>query len=177
MIIRHPDKIRIGNRVFIDDYSFLDARGAGQEGVVIDDDVIIGRGSYIQAKVGPIHIGRGTEVGSGSVVVSQGGVDIGEEVSIGGGCEISGGMFRIPPNESAQYERYSNGPVRIGKRCLLAMGVIVLDNVTVGEGTMVGAGAVVSTSVPPNSIISHRPPMLFRNPKLDESALTSEGAE
>jgi acetyltransferase-like isoleucine patch superfamily enzyme len=170
VVLRHANKIRIGARVIIDDYSFLDARGAGEDGIVIEDDVIISRGCCIQAKVGPIQIGRKTEVGMATTIVSQGGVYIDERVSIGGGCKISGGLFEMLMDEDADppYRRYSKGPVRIEKRCLLAMGVIILDGVNVGEGSMVGSGAVVSMNLPRYSISSPRPAIVLKNPLSNE---------
>ncbi len=168
LVLRHCDKIRIGDRVIIDDYALLDARGDGEEGIVIEDEAIINRGCYIQAKVGPIHIGRRTEIGMGTVIVSQGGVYIDEQVSIAGGCKVSGGLFEILPDQDADppYRRYSKGPVRIERRCMLGMGAIILDDVTVGEGSMVGSGAVVSMDLPPYSIASPRPPLLLKSPAL-----------
>jgi acetyltransferase-like isoleucine patch superfamily enzyme len=169
LVLRHCDKMRIGNRVVIDDYTLLDARGAGKEGMIIEDEVIISRGCYIQAKVGPIYIGSKSEVGVGTTIVSQGGVHIDEQVSIGGGCKISGGLFEMLPDEEADppYRRYSKGPVRIEKRCMVGMGAIILDGVTVGETSMVGSGAVISMSLPPYSITSPRPAVVLKSPALD----------
>jgi acetyltransferase-like isoleucine patch superfamily enzyme len=90
---------------------------------------------------------------------------------IGGACMISGGRFRIPARETrlgTTYVRYSTGPVRIERRCVLTMGAIVLDDVTIGEGTLVGAGAIVTTDVPPRSIVAPRPPVVILNPDLLE---------
>lgn len=171
VVIRHPQKIRLGSHVHIDDEALLDARGAGPEGLVIGDRVIVGRRACVQAKVGPIRIGSDTQIGGDSVIVSQGtaGVEIEDNVLIGGGCKISSGRFQIPANETGEgtaYVRYSQGPVRIERRCVLTMGAMVLDNVTIGEGTLVGAGAVVATDVPPRSIVSPRPPIVIPNPEL-----------
>lgn len=170
LVLRHCDKIRIGNRVVIDDNTLIDARGSGEEGITIGDEVMIGRGCYIQAKVGPIHIGCRSGVGSGSTIVSQGGVHIDERVSIAGDCRISGGLFEILPggDQDFAYRRYSKGPVRIERNCLVATGAIILDNVTVGEGTVVGAGSVVSMNIPRYTISSPRPPLMMNNPHLNE---------
>ena len=96
------------------------------------------------------------------------GVRIDERVSIAGNCKISGGLFEILPDGNADppYRRYSKGPVHIEKNCLVASGAIILDDVTVGEGTLVGAGSVVSMNLPPNSISAIRPPVLLKNPRL-----------
>lgn len=172
LVLRHCDKMRIGNGVIIDDYTLVDARGAGEEGIAIEDEVIISRGCYIQAKVGPIRIGRKSEVGIGTTIVSQGGIHIDEQVSIGGGCKISGGLFEMLPDRDADppYRRYSKGSVCIERRCMVGMGVIILDGVTVGEASMVGSGAVVSMNVPPHSISSPRPALVLRNPALSDKS-------
>lgn len=166
VVIRHPHRIRIGDGVFIDAQTFIDGRGAGEEGLVLEDNVILGRGVYIQAKVGPVRVGRGSKVGSGTMIVSQGGVSIGEEVSIAGGCKISGGMFRWASAGESEHERerYTSGPIRIEDRCMLASRAMVLDGVTIGEGAMIGAGTVVTGDVPPGSIVSPRPPVVIQSP-------------
>lgn len=171
VVIRHAHKIRLGDQVHIDDDAVLDARGAGAEGLVIGDRVIIGRRACVQAKVGPIRIGRDSQIGSDCLIVSQGrdGVEIEDEVTIGGGCKISGGLFRVPARETregAPYVHYSRGAVRIRRGSVLTMGAMVLDGVTIGERTLVGAGAVVATDVPPRSIVSPRPPVVIPNPEL-----------
>jgi acetyltransferase-like isoleucine patch superfamily enzyme len=73
------------------------------------------------------------------------------------------------PDEEADppYRRYSKGPVRIEKRCMVGMGAIILDGVTVGEASMVGSGAVVSMSLPPYSITSPRPAVVLKSPALE----------
>ena len=172
VVLRHCDKITIGDRVVIDDNTLLDARG-GDEGIVIGDDVIINRACQIQSKVGSVHIGARSDIGTGTAIVSQGGVYVDEQVCIAAACKISGGLFHILPNRDGNppYRRYSKGPVRIGKRCVLAMGAMILDGVTVGEGSMVGSGAVVVANIPPYSIISPRPPMVMQNPILSEEGV------
>ena len=43
LTIRHPHKIRIGDRVIIDDYCLIDAKGRTNNGIVIGDNVFIGK--------------------------------------------------------------------------------------------------------------------------------------
>ena len=159
VVIRHPDKIRIGNKVIIDDYCVIDARGAGEEGVVIGDEVILNRGAILQAKVGGIHIGGLTNVGGNSVIVAQGGVYIGDMVNIAGGCEISGGAYQVERDMQSDREhgKFTRGPIRIDRKCRLAMRVIVLDAVHIHEGCIVGAGSVVTHDLPEYSVAAGVP--------------------
>jgi hypothetical protein len=46
--LRHPGRIRIGSGTAIDDYCMLDARGAGPQGVILEDHVLVSRNCVIQ---------------------------------------------------------------------------------------------------------------------------------
>ena len=50
--IRQPHKIRIGNNVIIDDNAVIDAKGSDNKGIVIGDNVYIGRNT---ASTGDLH--------------------------------------------------------------------------------------------------------------------------
>jgi acetyltransferase-like isoleucine patch superfamily enzyme len=163
--IRHPDKIRFGNRVVIDDYALIDARGAGKEGIIIGDDVIIGRGTTIRAKVGPIEIGSQTNVGEGSTLVAQGGILIGEMVTIAGHCHISGGAYQVERDglSEREHEKYTKGPIRIDQKSRLGMGAMVLDGVNICEGAIIGAASVVTKDVPEYSVAAGSPAVVKRS--------------
>jgi acetyltransferase-like isoleucine patch superfamily enzyme len=159
VVIRHPDKIELGDYVTIDDNSLIDARGAGSFGVVIGNNVIINRNCMVQAKAGPIKLGKRTSIGSNSAIVSMSGVEVGEAVLTGGGCYISSGTYHTGHPEKAIMDQgvYSKGPIRIGAKALIGTGVTVLDGVTIGEGAVIGAGAVVTKDIPGYSIATGIP--------------------
>jgi acetyltransferase-like isoleucine patch superfamily enzyme len=178
VVIRNAANISLGDRVIIDDGCVLDGRGAGPTGVVIGDRVILNRGTILQAKIGPIQIGDDCDIGGGSAVHSQGGVEIGEAVVIGGGCKISGGAFQIErsaPDEGAsgggalresmaarEQTRWTSGPIRIHDKCLIGTGAIILDGVDVGEGSVIGAGTVMTKSVPAYAVVAGVPGRVLR---------------
>jgi len=68
IVLRHPRRITLGNRVAIDDYGLLDASGAGAEGIIVGDDVIISRNCVVQGKTGPVVIGDKTDIGCNSFI-------------------------------------------------------------------------------------------------------------
>ena len=55
-----------------------------------------------------------------------------------------------------------NMPVRIGRNCWLGAGVIVLQGVTIGDNTVVGAGSVVTKDLPSNVLAVGTPARVLR---------------
>lgn len=164
VVIRHARNIVIGNDVTIDDNSLIDGRGAGEAGLVLEDEVIINRNCMVQAKGGAIRLGRRTTLGSNSVVISTAGVEFGEAVMSAGNCYVSAGAYRVDGQPAAimDQDAYSDGPIVIGDGAWLGTGVIVLDAVSVGRGAVIGANAVVNKDIPDNSIAVGVPAKVLR---------------
>lgn len=85
-----------------------------------------------------------------SVTIGDG-VAIGEEVIIRDhdGHEITGG-------------RPSRAPIVIESRVWIGMRAIILKGVTIGEGSIVAAGAVVTKPVPPGVLVAGNPARIVR---------------
>ncbi|MFI4860279.1 MAG: acyltransferase [Phycisphaerales bacterium JB063] len=164
LTIRNGKNITLGDRVVMDDDCVLDARGAGEEGVRIGAGTILNRGVSIQAKIGPVHIGKECDIGMHSDVHAQGGVYIGDCVVLGGGGKISGGVFQIDRSDAddREQDRSTRGPIRIDSKCLIGMGSSFLDGVHVGEGVVIGAGSVVLKDIPAYSVAAGVPVRVLR---------------
>ena len=166
LTLRHSRKIRLGAGVVIDERCVLDGHGAGDEGVVIGDRVILNRGCVVQAKIGPISIGNECDLGADTTVISQGATHIGTGVSIGGGGKIGGGSIQLGGLAAAATEadagsfvargqvRFSRGEVRIGDFVVMGRAAAVMDGVTIGRGSVVAAGAIVRSAIPDNSVVT-----------------------
>lgn len=53
-------------------------------------------------------------------------------------------------------------PIRIGRRCFIGGGSMLLPGVTIGDESIIGAGAVVSEDVPSRSIVGGNPARIIR---------------
>ena len=53
-------------------------------------------------------------------------------------------------------------PIKIGKNCWLGGSVVVLPGVTIGDGCVIGAGAVVTKDIPENSLAVGNPAKVIR---------------
>lgn len=167
IVIRNADRISLGRDVIIDDDCLIDGRGAGEQGIVIGDQVVINRGVSIQSKIGPLSIGSHSDIGAHSTIISQGGTDIGEMVTLGGGCKIGGGSLQLQATtgdkvseEAARNDflargqgRFTRGTIRVESRCAFGGGAMVMDGVRVGSGSVIAAGAILREDVPTNSVV------------------------
>jgi acetyltransferase-like isoleucine patch superfamily enzyme/acyl carrier protein len=171
LTLRHTDRITLGHNVFLDRDCVLDARGAGDDGIVIGDRVIVNAGVAIQCKVGHIAIGADCNIGAHSDIVTQGPIIIEENVSIAGKVMICGGRYVVEQDEERPQakDRFSGGPIRIGRNARIGMAAIIQDGVTIGENAIVAPGSVVFENVPANAVVWGNPARLVRNRKSEAS--------
>ena len=63
IVIRHPNKIEIGDNVVIDDNCVLDAKGSDNDGIRVGSGVFLGRNSILSCKNGDIILGDHVNIG------------------------------------------------------------------------------------------------------------------
>ena len=167
LTIRNAQNITIGDNVVIDDYSVIDGRGAGEKGISIGNESIIGRNVTIISKIGSITIGDHVNVGTLSIITSQGGVTIEDWVQIAGSVKISGGLFTMSDTEVEGYalKRETKGPITIGEQTYLGSGVTVIDAVNVGKNCQIGAGSILISDIADHSVFVPRPGMIISSTK------------
>jgi len=106
------------------------------------------------------QIGEGVYIGSQLIIVDE--PEDGEAVFIGDRAAISPRVTIIVssrPNNSriASHAPVAHGPVGIMSDAWIGAGSIIMPNVTVGEGAIVGAGSVVTKDVPPYTLVFGSP--------------------
>ena len=158
LVIRNAHRIELGSGVIIDDQALLDGRGGEESGIgiVIGDRSVINREVLLLAKVGSIRIGSNTDIGLRSTISSTGGVWIGDGVAIAGECKIGGGTAQRTESKAdgPSQQKVSMGPITIADQCLLYMGAMVVDGVTMGRGSVVGAGAILQDDLAEETIVT-----------------------
>ena len=90
------------------------------------------------------------------IVFSSNDLAIGEGTMVGSfSYLLSGGEYdpRSPVPFCRQSGMETKGPLRVGANCWLGAHVTVLDDASsIGDGAVVGAGAVVVSPIPPRSL-------------------------
>ena len=93
------------------------------------------------------HVGSRTFVNFGLVALDVAEIRIGDDVQVGPYVQLLTATHPLEP-EPRQAKWESAEPIAIGDNVWLGGGVIVLPGVTIGEDTVVGAGAVVTSDLP-----------------------------
>lgn len=123
----------------------------------------LGFGVELAPWSGSIRIGRHVFIGPHSVVYGHGSVEIGDNSLIAMHCCIVSSNHQVPGSgRLIRAEPDILLPVKIGRDVWLGAGVKVLGGVTLGDGCVVGAGAVVTGDLPPYSISVGAPARVVR---------------
>jgi maltose O-acetyltransferase len=108
-----------------------------------------------------IHVGARTFANFGLVCLDVARVTIGDDVQIGPGVQLLTPTHPLEPRlRRDQWE--SAEPITIGDNVWLGGGVIVCPGVTIGQDTVVGAGAVVTRDLPPGVLAVGNPARVVR---------------
>lgn len=101
---------------------------------------------------------------SNSAIVSHTSIKIGSQTIIGNGTRIYDTDFHsIYPNERLDGNRNINTqPVTIGKRVFIGGHCLILKGVAIGDEAVIGAGSVVTKSVPAREIWAGNPAHYIR---------------
>jgi maltose O-acetyltransferase len=129
--------------------------GAVGEGVHIKPPLFVDYGSSIR-------IGARTFINYGLMALDVAAITIGADVQIGPNVQLLTPTHPLEPDtRRAKWE--AARPIVIEDNVWLGGGAIVLPGVTIGENSVVGAGAVVTRDVPANVVVAGNPARIIRS--------------
>jgi acetyltransferase-like isoleucine patch superfamily enzyme len=130
VLVFHPENIEIGNNVYIGHYTIL--KGYYKNLMVIDDHTWIGQQCFLHS-AGGLRIGKAVGIGSRVVILTSEHEALDRDVPV-----------YFTPLKFAE--------VVLEDGCDIGAGAIILPGVRIGEGAIVGAGAVVTCDIPPYEV-------------------------
>src|SRR3972149_623566 len=140
VLVFHPQNISIGSNVYIGHNTIL--KGYHMNEMIIDDHTWIGQSCFFH---------------------SAGGIKIDKAVGIGPMVKILTSVHKEDDlTKPILFCDLRFGEVVIEDGCDIGIGSIILPGVTIGRGTIVGAGAVVAKNVPPYSVVAGVPARVLR---------------
>jgi serine acetyltransferase len=136
-----PSQIQVGTRCTFERNVWIRAL-TKEATIAIGEYTFIGRDSEIEAN-GPLTIGRHCLIGPGVYITDH-----------NHGMALGVPMFRQPTTMS---------PVSIGHDVWLGARCVILPGVTIGDGAVVAAGAVVTRDVAANAVVAGVPARVLRH--------------
>jgi len=127
------------------------------------------------------RVGNRTFIGSGCAFAVAKSITIGDDVLIAGSCSVSDySAHPLDPERriaGVQVDPEDVRPVRIENKAWIGRAATILPGVTIGEGAVVGAAAVVTKDVPAGHICVGNPgrllPRTVYDPKPEHAATSS----
>jgi len=101
-----------------------------------------------------ISFGKNVFLNAGCKFQDQGGIEIGDNVLIGHNAVLATANHALEPSQN---RKLNYAPIKICNNVWLGANVTILQGVTVGEWSVVAAGAVVTKDVEPYSIVGGIP--------------------
>lgn len=101
---------------------------------------------------------------TGGSIVAAARITIGDRVTVGANCTIIDTDFH--PLDAKQRHLHpqdaETAPVVIEDDVFIGMNCLILKGITLGRGSVIGAGSVVTRDVPPYSVVAGNPAQIIR---------------
>ena len=107
-----------------------------------------------------IRVGRKVFINQRCQLNDIGGIEIGDDVMLGPGVNLITSGHPVDP--AARFDGITAAPIHLENNVWIGAGATILQGVTVGENSVIAAGAVVTHDIPPNTLAAGVPAKLIR---------------
>src|SRR6266496_6190294 len=148
------NNVKIGKDVRI--FNFVNAYGCS-----IDDNTKIG--AFVEIQKGAT-IGKNCKISSHTFICE--GVTIADEVFVGHGVTFINDKYPKAVGDAGRLQTDADWtvvPTVVERGASIGSGATILGGVTIGERAIVGAGAVVTKSVPAEATVAGNPAIVIRD--------------
>lgn len=149
--IFHPANVHIGDNVYIGHDTII--KGYYKHDIVIGSNVWIGQFCFIHG-AGGVRIGENTGIGPSVRIHASYHKDTGEAT------------------DSILFAPLAFSPIIIEENCNIGIAAVILNGVTVGAHSKVGANSVVNRSIPPFSVAVGVPARVIKDRRANSTTPT-----
>lgn len=148
------------NRLTYDDPDQVRTLFAELTGQPVDDSFMLAPPFFTECGLN-IRVGRNVFINQNCTLYDLGGIEIGDDVLIGPNVSIITSGHPIAPSQ--RRSGVTASPVKIERNVWIAAGATIIGGVTIGENSVIAAGAVVTRDVAPDSLVGGNPARLIRS--------------
>ena len=137
-------------------FNFVNAYGCS-----IDDGSKVG--AFVEIQKGA-SIGKNCKISSHTFICE--GVHIEDNCFIGHGVMFTNDLFPRATNEDGSQQSEADWKVietHVKKGASIGSNATILCGITIGEGALIGAGAVVTKNVPPRTVVAGNPAKVIKS--------------
>ena len=169
--IRYARHLSVGRDFIVEDYAEVNCMT--YRGIIAGDRVTIGKHAIIRptniygSAIGEgLKIGNNSSIGPYSYIGCSGFIEIGDNVMMSPRVSIYAENHLFDhPELTIKEQGVKREFVKIEDDCWIAANTIILAGVTIGRGSVIAAGSVVTKDVPPYSIVGGVPAKVIKSRK------------
>ena len=165
--IKHAKHIKTEGGLTIADNCQINALSRG--GIEFGNNVSLGSGTIIECTGVIRELGEKLIVGNHVGFAQNCFLEIRGNIVIGDNCIFAPGVSLAAENHiysdknvPVRLQGATRKGIKIGKDCWIGTKVSILDGVTIGDGCVIAAGAVVNKDVPPYSVVGGVPARIIK---------------
>jgi acetyltransferase-like isoleucine patch superfamily enzyme len=167
--IRYARHLSVGRDFIVEDYAEVNCMT--YRGIIAGDRVTIGKHAIIRptniygSAIGEgLKIGNNSSIGPYSYIGCSGFIEIGDNVMMSPRVSIYAENHLFDnPDLSIKEQGVKREFVKIEDDCWIAANTVILAGVTIGRGSVIAAGSVVTKDVPPYSIVGGVPAKVIKS--------------
>ncbi len=158
LIVVRPNFFHKPSRIVIGDYFHAQASPHWNVYGIIQPNIL-----NVRSQNASLIIGNNVGM-SGSTICASKNVKIGNNVLIGSGCIISDtDAHPIHPFDRNNHLKTKTSPITIENNVFIGARCIILKGVRIGQGSVIGAGSIVTKDVPPMCVVAGNPARIIRH--------------
>ena len=169
--IRYSRYLSVGTDFIVEDNAEVNCMT--HRGIIVGDRVTIGKHAIIRPTniygdaIGEgLKIGNNSSIGPYAYIGCSGFIEIGDNVMMSPRVSIyAENHLFSDPNLTIKEQGVKREFVKIEDDCWIAANSVILAGVTVGRGSIVSAGSVVTKDVPPYSVVGGVPAKVIKTRK------------
>ena len=167
--IRYARHLSVGRDFIVEDYAEVNCMT--YRGIIAGDRVTIGKHAIIRptniygSAIGEgLKIGNNSSIGPYSYIGCSGFIEIGDNVMMSPRVSIYAENHLFDnPDLSIKDQGVKREFVKIEDDCWIAANTVILAGVTIGRGSVIAAGSVVTKDVPPYSMVGGVPAKVIKS--------------
>eukprot|EP00668_Euglena_longa_P040705 GGOE01053595.1.p1 GENE.GGOE01053595.1~~GGOE01053595.1.p1 ORF type:complete len:221 (+),score=52.40 GGOE01053595.1:44-664(+) len=124
-----------------------------------------------------IHLGAEVFINFGGTFLDCNTITIGPRTLLGPNVQLYAATHPLEPEiRNGTHGPELAKPIKVGSDVWIGGSAIVLPGLTIGDGAVIGAGAVVTKDVPPRAVVAGNPARILRYIPEPPTAIPSTGA-